>query len=174
VKNKGLFSFVVRYLGFLKFVPLFPLVFDSLLRLWMLASKPYLLDWLDEIEAEVLSWEGTSTSIHQYGGLQFNCNGKEIGHLHSNGLLDVLYSKVAKQQLLDKGRIQSHHIFEKSGWISFYIVKYRDKAYAKELLKMAYKRSSALKSSNTKPPSTAPQSNSRSDHNDNNHVVKYH
>jgi hypothetical protein len=141
VRNKGLFSFVVRYLGFFKFVPLFPMVFDSLLRLWMLASKSYVLDWLDEIEAEVLSWKGTSTSIHRYGGLQFNCNGREIGHLHSNGLLDVLYNREIKQQLLAKGRIQPHHIFEKSGWISFYIVDYHDRVYAKELLEIAYRRS---------------------------------
>ena len=132
---------MVRYLGFLKFIPLFPLFFDSLLKLWMLASKSYLLDWLDEIEAEVLSWKGTSTSMHKYGGLQFNFNGREIGHLHSNGLLDVLYNKEIKQQLLTKGRIRPHHVFEKSGWVSFYIVNYADKSYAKELLEMAYRRS---------------------------------
>lgn len=141
MRNKNLFSFVVRYLGFLKFIPLFPHVFDSLLKLWIFVSKSYLLDWMDEIEAEVLSWEGTNTSMHKYGGLQFNCNNKEIGHLHSNGLLDILYSREIKQQLLDKGRVQPHHVFEKSGWISFYIVNHQDKTYAKELLQIAYKKS---------------------------------
>lgn len=135
-----LFSFVVRHLGFLKIIPLFPHVFDSMLKLFMLVHKSNVLDWLDEIEAEVLSWEGTSTSMHKYGGLQFNCNGKEIAHLHSNGLLDVLYNQKIKQQLLEWGRIEPHHVFEKSGWISFYIVNYHDKAYAKELLQIAYRR----------------------------------
>ncbi|WEK18241.1 MAG: DUF5519 family protein [Candidatus Pedobacter colombiensis] len=140
MKNKGLFSFVVRYLGFLKSIPLFPHVFDSLLKLWVFMTRSYLLDWFDEIEYEVLSWEGTSVSMHKYGGLQFNCRGKEIGHLHGNGLLDVLFTREIKQQLLDKGRIQPHHVFEKSGWISFYIVNYYDKAYAEELLMIAYQR----------------------------------
>ncbi|TKC65720.1 hypothetical protein FBD94_02675 [Pedobacter hiemivivus] len=127
-------------MGFLKSVPLLPHVFDSLLKLWVFVSKSYLLDWFDEIEEEVLTWEGTSTSIHKYGGLQFNCKGKEIGHLHGNGLLDVLFTREIKQRLLNKGRIQPHHVFEKSGWISFYIKNYHDKAYAKELLQAAYQR----------------------------------
>jgi len=96
---------------------------------------------MDEIEAEVLSWKGTTTSMHKYGGLQFNCNGREIGHLHSNGLLDVLYNREIKQQLLIQGRIQQHHLFEKSGWVSFYILDYQDKVYASELLELAYRKS---------------------------------
>lgn len=138
MKKDSLFSFVVSDLSFLKHVPLFPLVFDSLLKIRTFVTKPYLLDWFDEIEAEVLRWEETDISLHRYGGLQFNCKGKEIGHLHSNGLLDVLYSKDTKLRLLKEGRIEPHHVFEKSGWISFYIFSNEDKDYAKELLKRAY------------------------------------
>jgi len=104
----------------------------------MLICKPNVLNWLDDIEKEVSSWEGISISIHKYGGIQFNYNAKEIGHLHSNGLLDILYNKQIKKQLLEGGRIQPHHVFEKSGWISFHIVNSGDKDYAKELLKIAY------------------------------------
>lgn len=136
-----MFSFVVRYLGFLKSIPLLPHLFDSLLKLFVFITNAELLDWLDEIESEVLSWEGTSISMHKYGGLQFNYNGKEIGHLHSNGLLDILYSREIKRQLIEKGRIKSHHIFENSGWISFHVLSFNDKDYAKELLEMAYNRS---------------------------------
>lgn len=141
MKNRSLFHFVVKYLGFLKIIPLLPHVFDSMLKLWCLITRSYLLDWLDEIETEVLSWEGVSTSSHKYGGLQFNYKGKEIGHLHSNGLLDILYSREVKKSLLEKGRIEPHHLFEKSGWISFYIVNFHDRTYAKELLEIAYNSS---------------------------------
>ena len=104
----------------------------------MLISKPHVLNWLDDIENEVSGWKGISISIHKYGGIQFNYYAKEIGHLHGNGLLDVLYNKQTKKHLLEGGRIQPHHVFEKSGWISFYIVNSEDKDYAKELLKIAY------------------------------------
>ena len=115
-----------------------PLVFDSLLKLHSLVFKNELLDWLDEIEAEILSWEGTSVSLHKYGGLQFNYKGVEIGHLHSNGLLDILYNRILKQQFMLQGRISPHHVFKDSGWISFYIETDNDVKYAKELLSVAY------------------------------------
>lgn len=140
MKTNSLFSFVLRYLGFLKAVPLLPLVFDSMLKLQTLWTNAVLLDWMDELEEEILTWQGTSTGLHQYGGVQFNAYGKEIGHLHSNGLLDVLYSKRIKAALMKQGRIEPHHIFTDSGWISFYIKKQEDKNYAKELLEMAYWR----------------------------------
>lgn len=142
MKNKQVFSFTLKYLGVLKFIPLFPQVFDNLLKLWVFVTKPELLDWQDELETEILSWKGTSTSLHKYGGLQFNFKGKELGHLHSNGLLDVLYSRAIKQQLLDDGRVESHHVFKESGWISFYITNQSDRNYAIKLLRIAYKRRS--------------------------------
>ncbi len=138
MKNIKFFSFIVKYFGFLKVVPLAPHVFDSLLRLWSMFINFELLDWIDEIESEVLSWEGTSISMHKYGGLQFNQNRKEIGHLHSNGLMDILYSRKLKQQLLEEGRIRPHHLFNDTGWISFIIQSKGDVSYALSLLKIAY------------------------------------
>jgi hypothetical protein len=133
-----MFNFVVKYFGFLKVIPLLPLVFDSQLRLWLLVTNASVLTYIDEIEAEVLSWEGTSAGLHKFGGLQFNFNGKEIGHIHSNGILDILFTRDTKQRLLAEGRINCHHIFTNSGWISFYIRKKEDKDYAIALLRMAW------------------------------------
>lgn len=99
-----------------------------------------MLDWLDEIETEVLSWEGVSVAMHKYGGLQFDLHGAEIGHIHSNGIVDVLLTKQMKQGLLEEGRIKNHHVFSKSGWISFHINSTSDKMYAKDLLSLAYQR----------------------------------
>ncbi|MEO6520853.1 MAG: luciferase family protein [Mucilaginibacter sp.] len=76
--------------------------------------------------------------MHRYGGVQFNYNGKEIGHVHSNGLLDVLFSRQIKYDLMNQGLINDHHVFNNSGWISFYIKKEEDVAYAIDLLRMAY------------------------------------
>jgi len=108
-----------------------------MLRLWTLLSNHQLLAWMDDVEAQVLKIEGTSWSLHKYGGLQFNYLGKEIGHLHSNGLLDVLYSRTVKDKLKMDGRIQDHHVFANSGWISFYLEHPADVSYANELLLIA-------------------------------------
>jgi len=133
-----MFNFIVSYFNFLKHIPLLPQVFDSLIRVWVLLTQLELLIWLDEIETEVLSWQNTNVSIHKYGGLQFNYLEKEIGHIHSNGLLDVLFTLKTKKALLEIERVSQHHVFIKSGWVSFYIKHPQDKKYALELLQLKY------------------------------------
>lgn len=135
-----MFSFVVKRLGFLKDIPLLAIFYDSLLKLWYFATKPQLLNWIDDIEHTFLALKSTSVSLHKYGGSQFNYFGKEIAHLHSNGLLDVLFSRQLKSELKLNGRITDHHVFKNSGWVSFYITNEDDLKYAKELLKIAYDR----------------------------------
>jgi len=133
-----MFSFVVKHLGFLKRVPLLPHLYDSLIKIRVLVTKPTLAKHIDIVEEEVSKWKGASIGVHKYGGSQFNFNAKEIAHIHSNGLLDVLFNKEIKAQLLKEGRVSDHHVFNKSGWISFYIKTEDDKDYALELLKRAY------------------------------------
>jgi hypothetical protein len=138
VKKNSLFNFTIKYFGFLKSVPLLPQLFDSQLKLWSLLTNWSLLQAIDDIEAEILSWEGTHTTLHKYGGLQFNYKGLEIGHIHSNGILDIRFNRKIKQQLMNEGKISDHHIFIKSGWISFYMQGRADTGYALKLLRMAY------------------------------------
>lgn len=133
-----MFNFIVKYFTFLKYIPLFPHLFDGLLKLLLLISNKKILDYIDEIENEVLTWENTSMQIHKYGGIQFNHSNKEIGHIHGNGLLDIHFSKQIKSQLPESGNIIEHHVFKNSGWISLYIRTISDKQLAIELLKYSY------------------------------------
>ena len=132
------FHFVVNKLEFLRRVPLLPHLFDSWLRIWIFLSNPQLADCLDEIETEVSGWKGIKIQNHKYGGTEFSFNHKEIGHIHSNGLMDVLLNKTIKMQLLQEGRISNHHVFPNSGWISFYVKTKDDSEYALGLLKKSY------------------------------------
>ncbi len=93
---------------------------------------------MDVIEAEVSTWENITIHLHKYGGLQFDYGGKEIGHIHSNGLLDMLLNRKLKAELMTDGRIQDHHSFRNSGWISFYMRTEEDKYYAIALLRLGY------------------------------------
>ena len=144
MKKINLFNFVVENFGFLKFVPLAPLVFDAWLKLWTLITNPEILDAMEAIEAEVLSWRGAGVGLHKYGGVQFNYNGRELGHIHGNGLLDMRFSRHVKNELLAENRVTDHHVFVNSGWISFYIRNKEDAEYAAQLLKMAYNRRNAI------------------------------
>jgi|GEM_PF-458510 len=133
-----MFNFVVRYLGFLKHMPGTAFLFDCWLRIVTLFNNPVLLDYMDEIEGEVLKWRGTIKTLHKYGGVQFNYGNREIGHIHGNGLLDMLLNKNLKQQLMEEGKVLNHHVFKNTGWVSFYIKNKTDKDYAINLLRIAY------------------------------------
>lgn len=134
-----MFNFVVNYLGFLKYVPGLGLLFDSWLKLSTLLINPDLLDHMDNIRHEVSKWEGVDIGLHKYGGMQFNYRTREIGHIHGNGLLDMLLSWQLKKQLIIEGKVLDHHVFKHTGWVSFYIKTEADKNYALELLKLGYK-----------------------------------
>jgi hypothetical protein len=135
-----MFSFTIRYFGFLKHLPGLPHFFDVWLKLYTFITKPAVLDWVDRIELEVIKWDGVKTTIHKYGGIQFNCQQREIGHIHGNGLLDLLLNLELKQQLLKDGRIQNHHYLKNTGWISFWICTEDDQRYAVQLLRLGYER----------------------------------
>jgi Family of unknown function (DUF5519) len=133
-----MFDFVVKFLGFLKNIPLLPQVFESGLKVATALTAPKVLTYMDEIEAEVESWEKTSISNHKYGGIQFNKDGAEIGHIHGNGLLDIPFNKKTKNEFIKEGKLKDHHIFKNSGWSSFYIHTNEDKDYAIKLLRESY------------------------------------
>jgi len=104
----------------------------------MLLTQPACLDQIDKIENEVLKWKDTSVSLHKFGGSQFNHNRREFAHIHSNGLLDILFTQKIKAELMLDGRVEPHHVFKKSGWISFYVRHGEDVDYALFLLKLSY------------------------------------
>jgi hypothetical protein len=144
VRKINLFGFIVKNFGFLKFVPLLALVFDAWLKLWSLISNPEILDAMDEVETAVCKWPGASVGLHKYGDVQFNYDGRELGHIHGNGLLDIRFSRAVKYELLKEQRVNDHHIFKNSGWISFYISNKEDSAYAIRLLEMVYQKCQGL------------------------------
>jgi hypothetical protein len=115
-----------------------PHLFDALLKIGVLFSNKKILDFIDEIEQEVLSWKNTSVQIHKYGGVQFNVGTKELGHIHGNGLLDILFSRSVKSQLIQEGRVKEHHTFKNSGWATLQIENTPDKDLAIELLKFSH------------------------------------
>jgi hypothetical protein len=133
-----MFNLVVKYAAPLKHVPVLPHLFDALLKISTVFSNKNLLDYVDEIESEVLSWEHITLQMHKFGGIQFNLYNKELGHIHGNGLLDILFSRKEKAELMLKYPVKEHHVFKDSGWISFQVKTEADKKIAIELLRLSY------------------------------------
>ncbi len=133
-----MFEFVTTYVPFLKHIPGFPHVFEAMLKIELFIRNRELLTDIDDLENEVLNWKGVTSNLHKFGGIQFNVRAKEIGHLHGNGMVDILFNKKTRHQLLQTGWAREHHTFKNSGWISFLIKNKNDKAIALALLQQAY------------------------------------
>lgn len=133
-----MFNLVVKYAAPLKHVPVLPHLFDSLLKISTMFSNKNLLDYVDDIENEVLSWKHVTLQMHKFGGVQFNFCGKELGHIHGNGLLDILFSRKTKSEFMLKYSVKEHHVFKDSGWISFQVKTEADKKIAIQLLRYSY------------------------------------
>src|SRR5690554_1031724 len=91
------------------------------------------------IAEEVLTWPEVTQSPHRFGGVEFNCRGKELGHLHGDDLCDILLSKPLRDEYIAAGMAMPHHIFPESGWVSIYLKSDRDVANATEILRRKYR-----------------------------------
>jgi hypothetical protein len=112
-------------------------VFDALLLAATALFHPARLRAISEIEAEVGSWPGMRAGVHRLGGIGFFFHGKESSHIHGNGLLDCFVGRTKRDELVQNGRALSHHIFPRSGWISFWVCGENDVPPALELIRIA-------------------------------------
>lgn len=76
---------------------------------------------VDEIKQEVLSWPNVTSGVHRFGGLEFRIGACEIGHLHGRHQVDIPFSARLRKELIASGKASPHHLYPKSGWISYYI-----------------------------------------------------
>ena len=70
------------------------------------------------IEATVLDWDGVTAHPHRFGGVEFRFGKVELGHLHGDRLADLPFPKKIRNELIEEGRAQPHHVLPDSGWIS--------------------------------------------------------
>jgi hypothetical protein len=135
-----IFAFVVRWLKWLARVPGAPQIFDAILLGATGLFHPARLRAISDLETEVRSWPGMETGVHRLGGIGFFFRGKESSHIHGNGLLDCFVGRTNREQLVNDGRALPHHIFPRSGWISFWIQGEEDVRPALELIRIASER----------------------------------
>ena len=130
-----MFLFVVRRLRWLARVPLLPPLFDALLLGWTSIAHRARLAAMDDLEARVLTLPRVGLRVHRLGGLEFVRDGCELGHVHSNGLLDARLPRDLAESLIAAGAVRAHHVFPpRSGWISFQLETRADVPRALEIL----------------------------------------
>ena len=132
-----MFRFAVTRLRWLARVPGLPQLFDAALLAWTGLAHPARLAAMQEIEKRALALPGVRLRVHRLGGTAFARGPRELGHLHGNGLLDLLVGPAQRDALIAAARAQPHHVFADSGWISFWVRSETDVAPALALLTIA-------------------------------------
>ena len=92
---------------------------------------------VNKFESDITSLDGVSSTKHQMGGREFLWNGKEIGYIHYNGVLDILFNKKIRDLLLKDNLVQEHRWVPNSGWTTFYLNNESDLSRAEELIRLS-------------------------------------
>lgn len=109
--------------------------YQSIFRL----TKPRVQGWIDEIERIVLKWPGVTSEIHAMGGIGFRFHRNEIGHIHWNGDVDIVFGRELTEKLLRSGKVQ-HHRFVPSAAVTFSLKGEEDIGFAVTLLRFSQLR----------------------------------
>src|ERR1700755_105609 len=93
-----------------------------------------------QITKEVAGWEGVSVEPHRFGGTEFRVGRRELGHLHGSRLADLPFPLLVRNELVDAGRAEPHHIYPESGWVSYFTQNETDIARVVALFRLNYER----------------------------------
>jgi hypothetical protein len=118
-------------------IPGAPQFFDAMLLALTALFRPACLRGISAIESNVRTWPEFRVGTHRLGGIGFFFRGRESSHIHGNGLLDCFVGRENRERLVADGRALPHHIFPRSGWISFWVREEADVEEALELIQIA-------------------------------------
>ena len=94
----------------------------------------------EQIRETVGSWPGVTSVPHRFGGTEYLCGKKEMGHVHGDRLADLPMPRRLHDELIASGRAQPHHILPETGWISVWIEGQDDIASVIELFRLQFDR----------------------------------
>jgi len=91
-----------------------------------------------KIYETALSWPAVTAHPHRFGGTEFRLGKRELGHVHSDHLVDIPFPRKVRDDIIAAGRAEPHHVLPSSGWISFYLNKPDDIERAIALLRQSF------------------------------------
>jgi len=100
-------------------------------------TRPAIQKLIGRIEDQVTTWHGLGSFPHPMGGKAFFFHETEIGHIHWNGNLDIVFGRQLTSELLTLDRIQRHRFVPERA-ITFPVLKEEDIFFATSLLRFSY------------------------------------
>jgi len=98
------------------------------------------------LEEVVFTWSPISVHPHRFGGREFLFGDAEVGHVHTNGIVDIPFTRPVHDLLLAEGLAEQHRWVPNSGWVTFRMRSEQDITHARWLMRLSYLRY-ALKTS---------------------------
>jgi hypothetical protein len=95
---------------------------------------------LDTFEREVSGWLHVSVHPHRFGGKEFRFRKAEVGHVHTNGVVDIPFPRSIRNALLADGLAEEHRWVPDSGWNTFQMGHERDLKHGLWLMRLSYVR----------------------------------
>jgi len=129
---------IAKYFGSLKKFTILTQLIDVQLKVFTLFFKPKVFNNMIKLTEQVKKLKDVKTINHRYGGIEFKVNGKEFGHMHGNGLVDILLNKKLAVEFCEKGICETHHVIKHTGWVSLQIDANENWRDAVVLMKKAY------------------------------------
>jgi hypothetical protein len=90
------------------------------------------------ITRAVTTWEGVTAQPHRFGGVEYVIGKREIGHIHGDHWVDIPFPKKVRDEVVQAGRAEAHHILPESGWVTLYLRQPVDVEQAISLLAENY------------------------------------
>jgi hypothetical protein len=105
---------------------------------WKLFRQEQIREYKDDLVATVGEWDGVEPGPHRFGGTEFLLDGREVGHIHNFGLLDVPLTRPLGEAVVAAGAASNHHVLPKGGWVSTFVDEPADKSHAAALFRLSY------------------------------------
>jgi hypothetical protein len=134
---RKVFHWVVRHLHWVARVPGAPHLFDAMLFSWTAVFCAPRRRAMERFEQEIARIHGLQIGTHRLGGCAFRTGGRELAHLHGNGLLDAWVGSEQAAALLEQQAAEPHHVLGHSGWVSFWIEGAKDLPGALRIIDLA-------------------------------------
>jgi len=92
----------------------------------------------ERIDDVVSGWDGITGHPHRFGGREYRLGDREIGHVHGDALVDIPFPTKVRNEIVQAGLAEPHHVLPHTGWVSFYIREAVDVDRAVALLRRSY------------------------------------
>jgi hypothetical protein len=130
-----LLGFLARYFAWVPRVfPWAPTIFDGILMLFALLFTPRRFIVQERLWNQILDLAGVSETSHRYGGREAVFQGRELCHIHGNGVLDFILPKGVDVPDALLPNIHPHHVYPNSRWRTILVSKSIDNAAVITLL----------------------------------------